>query len=298
MSNTGFISRMQHFSTEDGRGIRTTVFLQCCNLHCVWCHNPETLCGKGSLMLYDKLCGKCGLCAKVCENKAHTVDNGVHTYKRELCNLCGKCRDVCLNNAIVISGKKMTVDKVYDYIAEDTEFYAASGGGVTLSGGEPMLQADFCMQLAKKCKEENISVFIDTAADVGFDILEQISKYTDEFMIDLKAHNEADYKKYTGGSFYNVTENIKKLIQLGNNVLIRIPVIPMFNDKHDDMEKYADVMHSLGVKRVELLPFHRLGSSKYKALGLDYAYSDTQPPEDSVMTDMNKILKQKGFEVL
>ena len=180
MSKTGLVSEIQHFSISDGEGIRTTVFLQGCNLHCKWCHNPETISMSGSVLRY---------------RMSHS--------------------ETALPYEEKISGRKMTVEAVMKSILEDVNFYEASGGGVTLSGGEPLLQSDFCLEICQQCKEQGISVIVDTAGDVPYENFEKILPYVKTFLYDLKATGEEDYKKYTGGHFERIRNNLYKLIQAG-----------------------------------------------------------------------------------
>ena len=203
-----------------------------------------------------------------------------------------------MSGAISISGKGMSVEEVFDFIYEDKEYYDASGGGVTISGGEPLLQIDFVQELAKKCVENGISVYIDTAFCVDFEKILKVLPYTSKFLVDIKANCEEDYKKYTEGSLNLVLQNTKKVIEMGADVLVRIPIIPEHNDSDEYLEKCAQLVESIGVKKVELLPFHRLGTSKYDALGVNYYYKDTKSYTKKDLIKFNKIFINKGVEVL
>lgn len=254
MSNTGFISELQHFSTGDGPGIRTTVFFQGCNLHCEWCHNPETIPLKGSVLQYK-------------------------------------------NGEKKISGSLMTVQGVMEYILEDMDFYKASGGGVTISGGEPLLQPEFCRALASACNSHQIDVILDTAGNVPYEAFEQVLPYIKTIFFDLKANCIEDYKQRTGGSFDLIIDNLKQLVENEVDVVVRIPVIPGHNDSMGYMEKYADILLDCGIKRVDLLPFHRLGSSKYTALGRDdYRYKDIKTMHKDELRPFISLLKDRGLD--
>ena len=298
MSNTALISAMQHFSTDDGDGIRTTIFFQGCNLACKWCHNPETIPKGKSLMFYRVRCTMCGKCESVCDEKVHVVKDGQHLVNFDNCIKCGKCIEACPTSSLSINGQELTIDEVYQFIAEDKEYYDATGGGVTLSGGEPLLQIDFAGELAKKCKENSISVYVDTAANVAFEHIERLIPYTAKFLIDLKANSEEDYKKLTGGSLKLVIENLKKTIKSGVDVLVRIPVIPNHNDSSEYLEKCSELLADCGVKKVELLPFHRLGSGKYDALGKEYEYEKYIPYSKKDMEKFKELFYNKGVEVI
>jgi len=245
MCNTGFVSEIQRFSLGDGDGIRTTVFMQGCNLRCPWCHNPETINPDGSVLFYENLCVS-----------------------------CGKCADGCLNGARKVSGKYMTSGEVFDIISQDAEFYAQSNGGVTISGGEPLMQINFCVELAKKCFDNDISVIIDTAGYAAFDTFEKIIPFADCFYFDIKCGIE-NYKEIgaDGGLIY---DNLSRLSRISKTIA-RIPVIPGFNDNGEIMENLAGFLCDNNIREAHLLPFHRLGSGKYKALGLKYAFEDCVP---------------------
>ena len=296
MTDTALISSMQHFSTDDGDGIRTTIFMQGCNLKCAWCHNPETIPNRSVLMFYSVRCSLCGKCESVCD--FHKIKDGKHFVDFDRCVSCKKCVEVCPSGALSISGQHMSLDEVYDFIAEDKDYYDATGGGVTFSGGEPLLQVEFLEQLAKMCTENSIGVYVDTAANVPFDRIEKLIPYTSKFLIDLKANCEEDYKKYTGGSLSTVLENIKRTIDKGADVLVRIPVIPNHNDSFAYLEKCGKLLADCGVKNVELLPFHRLGSGKYNAIGKEYEYEKYLPYTKKDMEKFKEVFYNEGVEVL
>lgn len=269
-SLTGTVSRIQHFSTEDGPGIRTTVFLQGCSQHCMWCHNPETISLKPVMVFYKNACRNCGLCTYVCENKAHRMEEGKHIYDRNLCVLCGKCTGSCRSHALFLSGKKQSVSEVWDYISSDSMFYSQTDGGVTISGGEPLLQPEFVKAIAVKCKENGINVIIDTAGDVPFENFRTVLPYTDEFYYDIKACSKEDYKAWTGGDYTRITENLRKLIESGAKIRIRVPDIPGYQKKPGFRSKLAELLKTLGGEKlpVDFLPFHRFGFSKYEGLDI------------------------------
>lgn len=228
------ISSIQHFSTGDGEGIRTTVFLKGCHLRCPWCHNPETW-SPEPLTLYYPTTGK-----------------------------------------TVVCGKMMTVEEIAKEVLVDKDFYVESGGGLTVSGGEPLLDPDGVAALAKRIAGEGISVIIDTTACVPYEALEKVAPYCDKYFIDFKASNENDYKNVIKGNFEQLCSNIKRVIENSWKYTIRIPLIPDFNTSDEYIDSMIEQLTSFGVKKVDLLPFHRLGSGKYKALGLKYPYEKTE----------------------
>lgn len=292
---TGNISKIQRFSVGDGPGIRTTVFLKGCPLHCLWCHNPETITAKPVLMLYTSLCSGCRRCEAVCPQNVHKFTDNTHSIDTENCIACGSCVNACLKKALEINGSEKTADEVMDVILHDIDFYKESGGGVTLSGGEPLLQHKFCAKIAKMCYNKGIDVLIDTSACVDFDAFQSVLPYADKYYADLKAANDEDYKKYTGGSFSLVIENITRLVSLGKDVTVRIPIIPKHNDTFEYALKMADVLKSTGAKKVDLLPFHSLCKQKYYAMGKEYAYKNTESLKKSDLKPL--VAAFEGFEV-
>ena len=224
------IANIQHFSIGDGDGIRTTVFFKGCNLHCPWCHNPETI----------------PFCKTV-----------MHYEKDEIC------------------GKEMTDEEVFSEIIEDEDFYVESGGGVTFSGGEVMLQAKGVLTLAAMIKERGISLFVDTAGCVPYSSFELLNPFVDTYLFDYKTPDEDKYSKIIGGNKSIVKSNIERLLADEKKVRIRIPLIPDFNVDDETIDNIVDDLSPLGIKEVDLLPFHRMGSGKYKAMGLVYQYAKT-----------------------
>lgn len=288
---TALISSMQHFSTGDGPGIRSTIFFQGCNLNCAWCHNPETIPSRPVLFFYGQRCRNCRLCVKACPNGAHEERSGQHHFIRSRCKASGGCALVCPQDALKLSGVEMTLREVLDYIYDDMDFYKASGGGVTLSGGEPMLQADFCAAVAENCKKNGISVIVDTAGNVDYSEFEKVAPFSDGFFYDLKGATEEDYREKTGGSLKLAVSNMTRLIGDGAEVTARIPIIPGYNDNPDYCSRLCEILKKAGVKSVHLLPFHRLGSSKYEALSMYYRYRDTSPPDKEKMNILSEVFK-------
>lgn len=289
----GTVSSIQRFSTGDGEGIRTTIFLKGCNLRCAWCHNPETLSHKSEMLYYEKVCTSCGACVKICETGAQILSDKNHHFERNKCIVCGKCVRYCHSGAMKLCGSEMTADEVFDVIKKDVEFYRNSGGGVTISGGEPLLQIDFCLEILKKCLGYEIKTIIDTAGSVNFSAFLEVIPYTDKFFYDIKCVQE-DYKKYTGSNSDLVYNNLNELIRHGANVEVRIPVIPDINDSMEKINEIMCFLSEVKVKKVWLLPYHGLGEYKYKALGIaDYFTSDKNSDIELFYT----VLKSRGFDV-
>ena len=295
---TALISHLQHFSTGDGPGIRSTVFFQGCNLHCEWCHNPEAIPKQPVLLFYRERCIGCGRCAHVCPAGVHEISASGHTIDRSRCTLCGRCVKNCPSDALQLSGKEYTLSEVLQFIREDTDFYVVSGGGVTFSGGEPLLQADFCAALAKECVKSEVSVLIETAGNVGYTAFQTVLPYVSQFYYDLKGSNDENYKEKTGGSFRLAINNLTRLVLDGADVTVRIPIIPGYNDSPEYCQRVAEILQSTEVKTVHLLPFHRLGSTKYLAMDSDYRYLNTHPPTITKMNELLSIFVPRFFAKL
>lgn len=269
----GLIFDIQSGSLVDGPGVRTTVFLKGCNLDCAWCHNPESKSGQVQMMLYSDKCTGCGKCKAVCH------------YSQTDCDFCGKCELYCPADARRIVGKTVTADEVLQVIVKDKPFYANSGGGVTVSGGECMLQIDFLTELLRKCKAQGIHTAVDTAGNVPWEYFERILPYTDLFLYDVKLTDTAAHRKWTGAGNERILENLTKLLSLAP-VWVRVPVIAGVNDSVDEMTKIK-VFLSGRAKRVELLPYHAMGENKYAALGLSLA--EFAPPDDAALQELKNI---------
>ena len=243
-------------SYVDGPGIRTTVFFKGCNLRCAWCHNPESQSPKPQMMFYKSKCTGCGKCKEKCPNALET------------CSLCGRCTLYCPHDAREICGKEYTVDEVMREILKDKVFYDNSGGGVTFSGGECMLQIDFLEELLRECKKNNVHTAVDTAGHVPFEWFERILPFTDLFLYDVKCFDSEKHKEFTGVSNELILSNLKRLLESGKNVWIRIPIIPEVNDHEAELVAIKSLLSSYGYpEKVELLPYHAMGEHKYAAIG-------------------------------
>ena len=273
---TATIFDIERNSYVDGPGIRTTVFFKGCNLRCAWCHNPESQSPKPQMMFYKNKCTGCGKCKEKCPNHL------------ESCELCGKCTLYCPHDAREICGKEYTVDEVMREILKDKAFYDHSGGGVTFSGGECMLQIDFLEEILKTCKENGIHTAVDTAGHVPYEYFERILPYTNLFLYDVKCYDSEKHKKYTGVRNELILENLKKLLATGKSVWVRIPIIPTVNDTVEESQRIKAYISSCGKpEKIELLPYHAMGEHKYAAINRE---SHMFPiPSKETMEDLNKI---------
>lgn len=292
----GKIFNIQRFSIHDGPGVRTVIFFNGCNLACRWCHNPESIAGKSQLEFYDERCISCGKCFDVCPNDAHIIQDGAHVIDRSKCTACLKCADFCYAESLVAVGREISIEQLEKAIATDEEYFKRSEtGGVTFSGGEPMLQIDFLEEILKSCVGRDIHTAIDTAGAVPFEYFERVLPYCGLFLYDIKAYNSGIHRELTGISNDIILANLKKLSESSANIWIRVPVIKgrEFNNI-GEMESIAAFLKDIKINRCELLPYHRLGDSKYKSLGL--TPKDFETPSEKEMTEIREIFARNQIE--
>ena len=273
---------IERTSLSDGPGIRTTVFFKGCNLRCAWCHNPESQRATPQMMLYKNKCTGCGKCKKKCQSGL------------EKCVLCGKCTLYCPHDARKICGKEYTVDEVLKEILKDKSFYEASGGGVTFSGGECMLQIDFLEEILKRCRENGIHTAVDTAGHVPYAYFERILPYTDLFLYDVKCFDRDTHKKYTGVDNALILKNLAALLDSSAPVCIRIPIVPTVNDEEKELQKIKTFLDDhKSPKKIELLPYHALGEHKYAAI--DKEVTRFFAPTKEAMEKLNRVFSQNDI---
>jgi len=293
----GYIFDIKHFAVHDGPGIRTTVFFKGCPLQCVWCHNPESIQAKPQLGYIAHKCVNCGRCAAVCPTGAQYMDDtGIHRYDRSKCTFCGKCTDVCYGKVLTLYGRYAEADGIFAELMEDADFYESSGGGVTLSGGECLLQADFCAQLLQKLHMHGIHTAVDTCGAVSPEKLQTVMPYTDLFLYDIKAIDDDIHKKCTGSSNRLILDNLRYLDTAGKSVEIRIPCVPGWN--MDQLEKIGSFLCTLHhITGVRLLPYHNYAGTKYNSLGMKNTLPENLPTDDE-MALAQKILETHGLKIL
>ena len=309
MSLSGIIFNIQRFSIHDGPGIRTTVFLKGCTLRCFWCHNPEGMHRQPEIQFYPDRCLGDAECARVCPEKAHAFTDDRHVFQRQVCSVCGECVESCYTSALELTGRSLTVDQVMAEVLEDRVFYQRSGGGVTLSGGDPLVQHRFSGELLKRCRQEGLHTALETAANCRWSDLEGLLPFTDLVMMDIKHMDEHRHRLATGVSNRRILENARKLAERGQALIFRTPIVPGVNDTAAEVLAIAGFVGEItqaGVSNghyaaqtpvLELLPFHRLAAEKYTSLGLEYRLRHEQPPERAKMEELAQAAQAQGIPV-
>lgn len=291
--NSGKIFDIQRFCWQDGSGIRTVVFFKGCPLKCIWCHNPESKSSVSDMFFDSEKCTVCGRCIKACPNNCHIIKNGEHIFRRENCVKCFECVNVCPSNALEVCGKDMTADDIVKAVSKDIQFYRQSGGGVTLSGGEPLMQYDFATELLSKLKKSGISTAIETSGYTDNSI-EAINRYCDKWLFDIKLLSESDHFKYTGVSNGKILEKLFCLDSLGAEITLRCPIIPNINLTEEHFIGLADLAARLkNISEIQLEPYHPLGIAKTVKLGKVPEYNNTEFLDESSILSFTDILKSK-----
>lgn len=294
---TGTVFNIQKYSIHDGPGIRTTVFLKGCPLACLWCHNPESIAPRPEIIFWDNKCISCTDCVKTCPQEAMQV--GQQTVRKETANCigCEACVEVCPTGAIEQVGRKMTEAEVLKEIEKDRVFYEESGGGVTFSGGECLMQPEFLTALLTGCKARGLHTAVDTSGYASWQTIAGLKDVVDLFLYDLKLMDEEQHRKYTGVSNKLILANLQKLAKLGKSIWIRVPVIPGINDNDDNLQAMGAFLFSLQIRDVFLLPYHGIAANKYIRLGRDYQLSALEPPSPKQMEAMQLGLRTFGLNV-
>jgi pyruvate formate lyase activating enzyme len=310
---TGKVYDIQGFSLQDGPGIRTTVFLKGCPLRCPWCHSPESQQFDAQLSWMSMRCigvEKCGKCLKACPKEAISPGTWIrhsatqqdiqHIHiDRAICDNCGECVAACYQKALVMCGTDYTVEDLLKRVQKDMPFYEYSGGGVTVSGGEPLSQPEFLFQFLKRLQECGIHAAVDTSGYASFETIERILPYTNLFLYDLKHMDSELHKTVTGVSNERIIENAAKIAKSGGKMQIRIPVIPDFNDSEESIRETGLLCRTLGeaLTVIQLLPYHNLGVMKYQRIDDSRIVLEAQPPSDEKIRVLKELLQSLGLPV-
>lgn len=293
----GLIFLIQGYSIQDGPGIRTTVFMKGCPLRCPWCHNPESLNPYPELMTHDTKCIACGKCVDACPVEAITLSKQEgRKIDRDRCNLCFECVEVCPADALTKVGEYMTVEQVVEEVEKDELFFWRSGGGVTISGGEPLLQGPFVTKVLKSCKERGLHTALDTCGYSPWPLLEEILEYVDLVLFDIKHMDPRAHEEATGVSNALSLENLYK-IRDQKKVWLRIPLIPGYNDSDENLKKISTLGREIGAERISILPFNKFGDGKYENLGRQIPIPEVKPPSKERLHEIQQSIESLGLHV-
>jgi len=290
---SGIITEIKNFATHDGPGIRTTIFVKGCPLKCKWCANPETQKPYPEVYFFSRKCRECGECLTVCSEHAISM-NKEKKINRKLCTLCMRCVEACQYGALEKIGTEVTTEEIIKKIEIDRPFYDRSNGGVTISGGEPLFQADFTSELFRICRERNIHTCLDTCGYAEEKYVKQVLKHVDLVLFDIKHMDPIKHKRWTGVSNDIIFKNLK-LIAREREVRISLPLIPNANDDCDNIKKTIEHTASLGIKYIDVMPLHKLGQSKYEFLCLKSPFPNYNEISDEKLEEIMEFIGSSGL---
>lgn len=296
---TGRVFDIKRYSIHDGPGIRTTVFLKGCSMRCLWCHNPESVDPGAELMHWPSRCARCYACVKACPKSAISKDAaGAVVIDRNKCDLCGKCAEACLYDAMQMVGRDLSVEDVLAEVEKDRIFYEQSGGGVTLSGGDPFVQAGFAEAVLDACRSRGISTAVDTAGYTKNGGLDRLASKADLILYDLKCMGDARHKEFTGVSNVPVLDNLKRLAAARTEIWVRIPLVAGVNDGDDNIRRTIAFLASLKtIRRVGILPYHSGGLEKARRIGQESHFRKFETPNEDRIAAIEAAFRDAGFEV-
>ena len=295
---TGVIFDIKKYAIHDGPGIRTTVFFKGCPLACRWCHNPEGITAASQRIYHEDRCISCGVCVEICPQKAVTQTAEGVISDPSKCDLCRTCADYCPPEAVEFVGQNVTVADVITQIKKDIAFYDESGGGITLSGGEPLMQPDFLLELLNACGDLDLHRTVDTTGYADAGLLLRVAKKTDLFLYDLKLMDADKHREFTGVSNKQILSNLKLLAQNDAKIQVRIPLIPGINNDTENIDRTGDFVSSLpGVQLISILPFHNSARSKYGRLGMECIEPELQLPAAEHLQSIAERLSRTGLQV-
>jgi pyruvate formate lyase activating enzyme len=297
MDQTGLIFDIQRTSLNDGPGIRTTVFFKGCPLKCLWCHNPESISFKPQISFNEERCVNCLSCVEACENGAQQAVRGSHHMDHALCAVCGSCLPVCSHEALKMIGEVWSVGQIMAEVERDLDYYANSGGGITLSGGEPMGQLDFALAILRACKERGIHTCVDTSGFAPQRKYGAILPFTDLFLFDYKATDRAAHQNLTGFPNDRILANLEYLYNHGSAIILRCPLVPGVNDTHEHLDGIARIGRKYpDLRGIELMAYHDFGKDKRLRIGQEYLLKGVQTADEMAKQGWLKTLAALGCE--
>lgn len=290
---------VDRFASHDGPGIRTTVFLKGCPLSCVWCHSPESRLNRPELLYQNERCSGCGLCIEACPQHALSLelhgDQEVAVLDRSQCDACGLCAEQCYDGALKLAGTTVTVGEMVEQVARDLPYFRNSGGGVTLSGGEPARQARFAYHFLLACQERGIHTALETTGYAHWSALSALAQVTDLFLFDIKFMHPEDHRRYTGVPNAVIHENLARLVEQGSQIHVRVPCIAGINDSPEQIRAVASFVAGLGLSQIVLLPYNGAAGAKYEWIGRDFDLSALEPQSPETMANLAGICEEYGL---
>jgi len=296
-SAKGLIFALDEMATHDGPGLRMTVYLKGCPLRCIWCHSPESISPKCEVVWYETRCARCGKCVKACPLGLRS-NTRVDPRDRSACRLCELCVRNCSSGALEVKGQAVTAGEVAEHAGRLLPFFKRSGGGITLTGGEPMLQVDFSHAVLALCRGKGIHTAVETCGYGPSSAFEKLGSVTDLFLFDLKHHDEEMHRRYTGVSSKPILSNLSRLVKSGSNVIVRVPLIPGCNDSPSDVSSIGRRASELGVARISLLPFNPASAGKYSWLHRPYSLPNAKRQSDQYVRELEDLLRGQRLEVV
>ena len=293
----GRIVRIDRGAIHDGPGVRTVIVFKGCPLLCAWCHSPETQGAAPELLVYEDRCIGCGTCLEVCQSGAAQLTNGRAVVDRNRCAVCGRCTEVCPTGAHDLSSTTRSLDDVMREVLKDRAFFDLSGGGITLSGGEPLMQPAFALAVLDRCRRERVHTVIETCGLVRRDVLMRAAHLADLFLFDVKLIDDARHREATRASNRRILDNLHALALVRRDIVVRFPLIPGVNDDADNVAATGERVAALGLSRIDLLRYHRAGIAKYARLGRRCTVGHIEPPSDAAVTAAAETLRRFGLDV-